>query len=239
MAKERAAARCLPSPQVFPPRAIDPDLAETGRRLFAREARFIAGASVSSALPREGLPEIAFAGRSNVGKSSLVNALTGRRTLARTSNTPGRTQQINFFDLGRRLILVDLPGYGYANAPKTAIKAWTGLVRWYLQSRAALRRVCLLLDARHGIKEVDRPLMRMLDNAGVSYQIVLTKIDKAAAEEISGVLERITAELASHVAAHPEIYLTSAVDRRGIPELHETLGEFVVSPEILISQAHR
>jgi GTP-binding protein len=219
------------SPQIFPPRAVDPDLAEAGRRLFAREAQFVAGVSDPSALPPEGLPEIAFAGRSNVGKSSLVNALTGRRMLARTSNTPGRTRQINFFDLGGRLILVDLPGYGYANAPKTAIKAWTGLVRHYLQTRAALRRVCLLLDARHGIKEVDRPLMCMLDDAGVSYQIVLTKTDRAAAGELKDALEQITAELATHVAAYPEVHLTSAVDRQGIPELHETLGEFAVPAE--------
>jgi len=219
------------SSQIFPPRVVDPDLAEAGRRLFAREARFVAGAFAPSTLPPERLPEIAFAGRSNVGKSSLVNALTGRRMLARTSNAPGRTRQINFFDLGGRLILVDLPGYGYADAPKTAIKAWTALVRWYLQSRAALRRVCLLLDSRHGIKEVDRPLMRMLDEAGVSYQIVLTKTDKAAAKEISAVLQRITGELADHVAAHPAIHLTSAIDRRGIPELHETLGAFAAPPE--------
>jgi GTP-binding protein len=216
------------SSQIFPPRAIDPDLAEAGRRLFAREARFVAGASEPSALPPEGLPEIAFAGRSNVGKSSLVNALTGRGMLARISKTPGRTRQINFFDLDGRLILVDLPGYGFAHAPRTAIKAWTELVRHYLQNRAALRRVCLLLDSRHGIKEVDRPLMRMLDDAGVSYQIVLTKIDKTAARELEEALEKIAAELATHVAAHPEIHLTSAVERHGIPELHETLGEFAV-----------
>jgi len=168
---------------IFPQRTVDPDLIEAGRRLFAREARFIAGASEPLALPPEGLPEIAFAGRSNVGKSSLVNALTGRRMLARTSITPGRTRQINFFDLGGRLILVDLP------------------------------------------------LMCMLDDSGVSYQVVLTKTDKASAEELGRVLEEITAELAIHVAAHPEIHLTSAVDRRGIAELHETLGEFAVGVE--------
>src|SRR5215471_17402627 len=152
--------------------------AEAGRRLFAAEARFIAGASTPSGLPPEGLPEIAFVGRSNVGKSSLVNALTGRRMLARISNTPGRTRQINFFDLGGRLVLVDLPGYGYAEAPKSAVKSWTGLVRHYLQTRAVLRRVCLLIDSRHGIKDIDRPLMRILDTAGVAYQMVLTKADK-------------------------------------------------------------
>ena len=169
---------------IFPPHAIDPSLAEAGRRLFAAEARFVAGAPSPSALPPEGLPEIAFVGRSNVGKSSLVNALTGRRMLARISNTPGRTRQINFFDLGGRLMLVDLPGYGYAEAPKSAVRSWTSLVRHYLQTRAALRRVCLLIDSRHGIKEVDRPLMRMLDDAGVSYQIILTKADKAGAGEL-------------------------------------------------------
>ena len=163
---------------LFPAQAVDPGLVEAGRRLFAHEARFVAGAGEPAALPPETLPEIAFAGRSNVGKSSLVNALTGRRVLARISNTPGRTRQINFFDLGGALMLVDLPGYGYAEASKVAVKRWTGLVRRYLQTRAALRRVCLLIDARHGIKEIDRPLMDMLDRAGVSYQIVLTKTDK-------------------------------------------------------------
>lgn len=224
---------------VFPPRIIDPDLAEAGRRLCAREARFIAGASEPSAFPQEGLPEIAFAGRSNVGKSSLVNALTGRRMLARTSHTPGRTRQINFFDLGGLLMLVDLPGYGYADASKAAIKSWNVLVRRYLQTRATLRRACLLIDSRHGIKEADRPLMRVLDESGVSYQIVLTKTDKAAAGELSKILAEITAEIATHVAAHPEVHLTSSVDRRGITELHEMLAGFAVSNEKSGRKAHR
>ena len=224
---------------IYPPRIIDPDLAEAGRRLCAREARFIAGASEPSALPQEGLPEIAFAGRSNVGKSSLVNALTGRRMLARTSNTPGRTRQINFFDLGGLLMLVDLPGYGYADASKAAIKSWNVLVRRYLQTRATLRRACLLIDSRHGIKEADRPLMRVLDESGVSYQIVLTKTDKAAAGELSKILAEITAEIATHVAAHPEVHLTSSVDRRGITELHEMLAGFAVSNEKSGRKAHR
>lgn len=211
---------------IFPPHAVDPSLAEAGRRLFAAEARFIAGAADPSALPPEGLPEIAFVGRSNVGKSSLVNALTGRRMLARISNTPGRTRQINFFDLGGRLMLVDLPGYGYAEAPKSAVKSWTSLVRYYFRTRAALRRVCLLIDSRHGVKEVDRPLMRMLDDVGMSYQIVLTKADKAGNRELASVPEQILAELAPHVAAHPEIHLTSALDRRGIAELRATLADF-------------
>jgi GTP-binding protein len=214
---------------IFPPRSVDPDQAEAGRRLFAREARFVAGASEPAMLPVEGLPEIAFAGRSNVGKSSLVNALTSRRMLARTSGAPGRTRQINFFDLGEQLMLVDLPGYGYADAPKTAIKAWTGLVRHYLRTRAALRRVCLLVDSRHGIKEIDRPLMAMLDAAGVSYQIVLTKIDKVRGADLARVVDRVAAELAAHSAAHVEVYLTSAVERRGIAELQETLGALASS----------
>jgi GTP-binding protein len=214
------------SASLYPPRAVDPDQAEAGRRLFAREARFVAGAVEPVALPPEGLAEVAFAGRSNVGKSSLVNALTGRRMLARTSNTPGRTRQINFFDLAGRLMLVDLPGYGYADASKAAIKAWTSLVRHYLRNRASLRRVCLLLDSRHGIKQVDRPLMAMLDEAGVSFQIVMTKVDKATAGELARVAEEVAGELAAHAAALPEITLSSAVERRGIAELHETLGAF-------------
>ena len=159
--------------------------------------------------------------------------------LARTSHTPGRTRQINFFDLGGRLMLVDLPGYGYADASKAAIKSWNVLVRRYLQTRATLRRACLLIDSRHGIKEADRPLMRVLDESGVSYQIVLTKTDKTAAGELSKILAEITAEIATHVAAHPEVHLTSSVDRRGITELHEMLAGFAVSNEKSGRKAHR
>lgn len=217
------------STEIFPPRVIDPDLAEAGRRLFARDARFVAGASETSTLPGDALPEIAFAGRSNVGKSSLLNALTGRRTLARISNTPGRTRQINFFDLDRRLMLVDLPGYGYAEAPKTEIRRWTALLRGYLRTRTTLRRVCLLIDSRHGIKEIDRLLMRMLDDSGVSFQVVLTKTDKAGAGELARVAELTVAELAAHAAAHPEIHLTSAVKRHGIAALRATLGSLALA----------
>ena len=214
--------------EIFPLRTLDPDLVEVGRRLFSREARFLAGASTAAAFPRDTLPEIAFAGRSNVGKSSLVNALTGRRTLARTSNTPGRTRQINFFDLDTRLMLVDLPGYGYAEAPKIEVRRWTALLRRYLETRTALRSVCLLIDSRHGIKDVDYPLMLMLDDAGVSYQIVLTKTDKLGAGELALIAERTRAEMAARAAAHPEIHLTSALKRRGISELRATLGSFAV-----------
>ena len=229
-AKAGTAAPGAISAEIFPPRLVDLDLVEVGRRLFAREARFVAGASEASALPNDRLPEIAFAGRSNVGKSSLVNALTGRRTLARTSNTPGRTRQINFFDLDARLMLVDLPGYGYAEAPRTDIRRWTALLRRYLQTRTTLRRVCLLVDARHGIKEIDYPLMHMLDDSGVSYQIVLTKTDKVGAGELGVVTQRAVGELATHTAAHPEIHLTSALERRGIAALRATLGSFALAP---------
>lgn len=214
---------------LFPPREIDPALVDAGRRLFARAAHFVAGAANPTALPPDRLPEIAFAGRSNVGKSSLVNAVTGRRMLARTSNTPGRTRQLNFFDLGGQLMLVDLPGYGYAAASKTAIEDWTGLVRRYLRSRAALRRVCLLIDARHGVKEPDRPVLQMLDQAGISYQVVLTKIDKLRAAELIACAERVAVELASHTAAHPEIHLTSADKQYGIAALRATLAGFAPS----------
>lgn len=217
---------------VFPPREIEADLVDAGRRLFAREARFVAGAAEPAALPPETLPEIAFAGRSNVGKSSLVNALTGRRTLARTSNTPGRTRQLNFFDLGGQLMLVDLPGYGYAEASKAAIGRWTGLVRRYLRSRASLMRVCLLVDARHGIKQPDQPVLQMLDQAGVSYQVVLTKTDKLRAVELAAVAERVAAELAAHTAAYPEIHLTSAEKQRGVAVLRATLAAFVSSSAV-------
>jgi GTP-binding protein len=216
--------------EIFPPRAADPDLVRAGRQLFAHEVRFIAGASETGGLPRETLPEIAFAGRSNVGKSSLINALTGRRMLARTSHSPGRTRQINFFDLDGRLMLVDLPGYGYATASKTEIRRWTDLLSRYLQMRGALQRVCLLIDARHGIKEVDRPVMRMLDRSGVSFQIVLTKTDKPDAGELAQIAERVVGELAAHPAAHPEIHLTSALKRLGIAALRATLGSLALSP---------
>jgi GTP-binding protein len=211
---------------LFPPRDLDPEAIESGRRLFARQARFVAAAADPEAIPPDGLPEIAFAGRSNVGKSSLVNALCGRRMLARTSHTPGRTRQINFFELGGRLMLVDLPGYGHAEAAKSAIARWNRLLRGYLQTRAALRRTCLLIDARHGLKETDRPLVSLFDGCGVSYQIVLTKLDKLRPAEIDAVARGVAAELAGHPAAHPEIHLTSARDGHGLAALRAALGSF-------------
>ena len=196
---------------------------EAGRLLFAQECRFVAGADKLEILPEATLPEVAFAGRSNVGKSSLINALTGRNTLARTSNTPGRTQQINFFELGHRLMLVDLPGYGYARAPKHQVAAWTGLIDNYLKGRQVLRRTCLLIDGRHGIKDVDRDVMKVLDKSAVAYQVVLTKCDKVRAADLPALVAETAAELAGHVAAHPEVLPTSAESGAGIAELRAEL----------------
>lgn len=192
---------------------------ESGRKLFFGDCTFLRGVTKIDDLPDSNLPEIAFAGRSNVGKSSLLNALTNRKTLARTSNTPGRTREINFFDLAETLTLVDLPGYGYARASKQLIRQWTGLVNDYLRGRSALRRVALLIDARHGLKDSDLKVMEMLDIAGVSYQAVLTKTDKITAQKLDAALLDATNALKTHTAAHPDIIPTSARTGAGIPEL--------------------
>ena len=204
---------------------------ETGRLLFAKECQFVAGASTLDMLPELPLNEIAFAGRSNVGKSSLINALTNRNTLARTSNTPGRTQQINFFDLGGRLYLVDLPGHGYAKASKEKIDIWTDLVNTYLKGRAKLRRVCLLIDARHGLKVTDREVMDMLDKSAVNYQIILTKVDKSSQSDVKSLVEKIQSELAKRPAAHPEILQTSSMKGYGIEELRAELASLAEEVE--------
>ncbi len=197
---------------------------EAGRRLFAAPCTFLRGAAGPDDVADHRLPEVAFAGRSNVGKSSLVNALTGRRTLARISKTPGRTQQLNFFDLGGRLILVDLPGYGFAQAPKPLVTRWTALVNAYLKGRVALRRVCLLIDARHGAKPADLQMMDLLDAAAVPYLAVLTKVDKLRPGPRQRALVELRAALAERPAALPEPVLTSAADGLGIAELRAHLA---------------
>jgi GTP-binding protein len=197
---------------------------ECGRLLFAKECNFLLGIDKLVQLPDSSLPEIAFAGRSNVGKSSLINALTGRKALARTSNTPGRTQQLNFFDLGRRLVLVDLPGYGYAKVSKTQVAAWTRTLKAFLRGRVALRRVCLLIDSRVGLKDLDRDMMEMLDAAAVVYQVVLTKVDKIKSDELETTTSMISDELAKRSAAHPMLALTSSNKSLGIRELRAGLA---------------
>ncbi len=204
--------------------APTPEAVEAGRLLFAQDCRFLGSVAEDARLPELGLPEVAFAGRSNVGKSSLLNALTGRKTLARTSHTPGRTRQLNFFDLGGRLILVDLPGYGYARASKADIRRWTALTRRYLRGRPELRRACLLVDARHGLKDNDREIMAELDQAAVSYQAVLTKADKLKPRALAVVRRATERDLARHPAAHPECAATSARTGLGVAELRAALA---------------
>lgn len=196
-----------------------------GETLFLNECKFVAGAASPDRIPPPTLGEIAFAGRSNVGKSTLINALTGRKALARSSNTPGRTQQINFFDLGGILYLVDLPGYGYAAASKEKIHAWNAMIRDYLRGRQTLKRVCVLIDSRHGFKDIDRETLKMLDTARVPYTIVLTKADKLKAPELAEVTARIADELKSRPSALPEIYATSADKKQGIAELRALLAD--------------
>ena len=196
---------------------------EAGRLLFARECRFFWAAARLGDLPPADRPEVAFAGRSNVGKSSLVNALTGQKTLARTSQTPGRTQELNFFNLGDRLTLIDLPGYGYAKVSKKKVADWTELTFAFLQGRAALTRLCLLIDSRHGLKDADRELMELLNRAAVAFQIVLTKCDKVSAAALAETVAAITTESRSHVAAYPIVLPTSAQTGTGIPLLRSFL----------------
>jgi GTP-binding protein len=205
---------------------------EAGRRLFAGEWNFLSGASSLASLPPMAGPEIAFAGRSNVGKSSLINALTGRRALARTSNTPGRTQELIFFGVNAvapygRPVLVDMPGYGYAAAAKSKISAWTRLIHDYLRGRATLARVYLLIDARHGIMAADEEILATLDQAAVSYQIVLTKSDRVAAPDLAARKASLQTLLARRPAAYPAVLATSAQSGAGIAELRAAVSQLL------------
>jgi GTP-binding protein len=203
------------------------DLAERARKLFAGPVTFLKSAPGLQFLPDPGTPEIAFAGRSNVGKSSLLNALTNRNGLARTSNTPGRTQELNFFDVGEplQLRLVDMPGYGFAEAPKDLVKRWRHLMNDYLRGRTVLKRALVLVDSRHGLKDVDREMMRMLDDAAISYHLVLTKSDKVRPSALGALYEATMVEAAKHPAAHPSIFTTSSETGSGIAELRTAILE--------------
>ena len=208
-------------------KAADHALAESARKLFAGPVEFLKSAPSLQFLPDADAPEIAFAGRSNVGKSSLLNALTNRKGLARTSNTPGRTQELNFFDVGEplQMRLVDMPGYGFAEAPKDMVKRWRHLMNDYLRGRGALKRALVLVDCRHGLKDVDREMMRMLDDAAVSYHIVLTKSDKVKSAGLGALYEATMVEAAKHPAAHPAIFTTSSETGSGIAELRTAILE--------------
>jgi GTP-binding protein len=206
-----------------------PELLEPARKLFAGPVAFLKSAPSLVHLPDADVPEVAFAGRSNVGKSSLLNALTNRNGLARTSNTPGRTQELNFFDVGEplQLRLVDMPGYGFAKAPKDMVKKWRFLVNDFLRGRQALKRAFVLIDSRHGIKPVDEEIMDMLDAAAVSYIVVLTKADKIKATELTAVAEQTAAQVKKRPAAHPEVIATSSSGGLGLPELRSAILEAI------------
>lgn len=203
------------------------DLIEEARKVFAGPIAFLKSAPSLQFLPDPSVEEVAFAGRSNVGKSSLLNALTGRNGLARTSNTPGRTQELNFFDVGAplRFRLVDMPGYGYARAPKDMVKKWRFLVNDYLRGRAKLKRALVLIDSRRGIKDVDKDMLDMLDGAAVSYRIVLTKADKVKASHLAAIQQETADAIRKRPAAHPDIIATSAEKGMGLPELRAAVIE--------------
>ncbi|HEY9021429.1 MAG: ribosome biogenesis GTP-binding protein YihA/YsxC [Paracoccaceae bacterium] len=214
----------LPFPLAEEP---DPQTAETGRLLFAGETEFLKGVVAMSGLPPADRIEVCFAGRSNVGKSSLINALTGRKGLARASNTPGRTQEINFFTVGPSHYLVDLPGYGYANAPVAIVAKWQKLLKQYLSGRQTLRRAFVLIDARHGVKPVDEEILSLMDSSALTFQVVLTKTDKIKTSERDAVLAQVRAALVKHPAAFPEIILTSSEKGEGIATLRAVIATLV------------
>ena len=202
-------------------------LADEARRLFAGRVEFLKSAPALQFLPDAEFPEVAFAGRSNVGKSSLLNALTGRKSIARTSVTPGRTQELNFFEVGTptRLRLVDMPGYGFAKAPPKVVEQWKRLVRDFLRGRVTLKRTLVLIDSRHGVKDVDTDMMKMLDEAAVGYRLVLTKADKVRAEDLAKVLVETEAAARARIAAYPQVLVTSSEKGMGIDELRTAVFE--------------
>jgi GTP-binding protein len=208
------------------PVAEEPDATaiEKGRLLFAGETQFVKGVVAMDGLPPADRMEVCFAGRSNVGKSTLINALTGMKALARASNTPGRTQEINYFTAGEEHYLVDLPGYGYANAPVPVVEKWQRLLKQYLSGRQTLRRAFVLIDARHGVKKVDDEIMSLLDSSAVIFQAVLTKADKVKEAERAKVLDQVRGALAKHPAAYPEIVVTSSEKGWGIPTLRAIIA---------------
>ncbi|RYH08969.1 ribosome biogenesis GTP-binding protein YihA/YsxC [Tropicimonas sp. IMCC6043] len=213
------------------PIADAPDAAalERGRKLFAGSCTFLKGVVAMSGLPPADRVEICFAGRSNVGKSSLINALTGQKSLARASNTPGRTQEINFFTLAESHFIVDLPGYGFAKAPVAVVAKWQALLKAYLAGRPTLRRAFVLIDARHGIKAVDEEILTLLDTSAVPFQVVLTKADKVKAKEREAVLSQVRKALQPHPAAFPELVVTSAETGDGLPVLRSTIASLADS----------
>ena len=195
---------------------------------FQRKTEFVLGVAKLEQLPLDGLPEVAFAGRSNVGKSSIINAVTGQKGLAKTSNTPGRTQQLNFFNFDQSLYIVDLPGYGFAQAPEAQVRQWQKVIFAYLQGRVSLKRVFLLIDGRHGIKKVDEEVMEMLDKAAVTYQIVLTKADKVSQTQIEETKTNIEKTLGAHPAAYNRVLITSSEKRKGIDILRAEIAEIIL-----------
>ncbi len=211
----------------FAPQDFTQEQLKAAEKLFAGSCDFVLGVAKLEQLPLTEMPEVAFAGRSNVGKSSLINAVTGKKGLAKTSNTPGRTQQLNYFNLSGKIHLVDLPGYGYAEAPESTVKQWQKVIFAYLQGRVNLKRVFLLIDSRHGLKKVDREVMEMLDKAAVTYQIVLTKTDKISSAALAKLIGEIETEIAKHAAAYTKVLSTSSEKKQGLDQLRAEINSLI------------